>query len=133
VAARLLIALLAVIALAWLGLGLRGLGLVERGERLAAAPGATPAQIREAEDALEDARFLNPDTRPLLVEGSLLAAQGGSRAREGIELLELAVRREPDNVLAWGVLADATRRLHPARSRAARERTLELSPPVEPE
>ena len=131
-AARLLIAVAAVLALAWLGLALREFGLSERGERLAANPDATPAQIEEAEDALEDARFLNPDTRPLLVEGSLLAAHGGRRAREGIELLELAVRREPDNLVAWGVLADATRRLDPARSRAARRRALRLSPPVEP-
>jgi predicted Zn-dependent protease len=132
VAARLLIAGAAVLALAWLGLGLRELGLSERGERLAATPDATPAQVDEAEHALEDARFLNPDTRPLLVEGSMLAARGGARAREGLELLELAVRREPDNLVGWGVLADATRRLDPACSRAARRRALRLSPPVEP-
>jgi hypothetical protein len=129
-AVRLAIAVVAVLAIAWLGINLRGYTLSERGERLAATPNATPAQVREAEDDLEDARFLNPDTRPLLVEGSLLAAQGGTRAREGLALLERAVRREPDNLVAWGVLADATRRLDPARSRQARRRARELSPPV---
>lgn len=126
-------ALVALVVIAWLGLNLRELGLGERGERLAATPDLTPAQAAEAEEALEDQRFLNPDTRPLLVQGALLARRGGSRAREGIELLEEAVRREPDNLLAWGVLADATRRLDPERSRAARRRARELSPPVRPE
>ena len=131
-AARIGIAVVAVVALAWLAVNLRGLELSERGERLAATPNPTPAQVAEAERALENARFLNPDTRPLLVEGSLLAAQGGRRAHAGIELLELAVRREPDNLVAWAVLASATQRIDPARSRAARERARELSPPVAP-
>ena len=131
--ARVALALVAVVAVAWLGLNLRELGQSERAERLAALPAPTAAQVAEAEQALEDARFLSPDTRPLLVEGALLARQGGRRAREGIELLELAARREPDNLLVWGVLADATRRLDPARSRAAQARARELSPPVRPE
>jgi hypothetical protein len=133
VAVRVVIALVALLAIAWLAINLRGYTLSERGERLAATATATPAQVREAEQALEDARVLNPDTRPLLVEGSLLAAQGGRRAQEGIDLLERAVRQEPDNVVAWGVLAEATQRLDPARSRQARRRARELSPPVGPE
>ena len=128
--ARVLIAVLAVAAIAWLAIGLRGLGLSERGERLSVAPGATPAQVDEAARLLEDARFLNPDVRPLLAKGSLLVARGGRRAPEGVALLEEAVRREPDNVVAWGVLASATRRVDPERSRAARARADELSPPV---
>ena len=84
----------------------------------------------EAANLLEDARFLNPDVQPLLAEGALLAARGGRRAAEGVALLEKAVRREPDNVFAWGVLASATRRLDPERSRAAQARVDELSPPV---
>jgi predicted Zn-dependent protease len=132
-AVRLGLAALAIVVLAWLALSLRGLGLSERGERLTATPDATPAQVEEAEQALEDARFLNPDTRPLLAEGALLSARGGRRAREGVALIERAVRREPDNVVAWGVLAAATRELDPERSRQARARQRELSPPVESE
>jgi predicted Zn-dependent protease len=127
---RVLIAVLAVAALAWLGVGLRSLGLSERGERLSTVPDASPAQVDEAARLFEDARFLNPDVRPLLSKGALLVARGGSRAPEGMALLEDAVRREPDNVLTWGVLASATRRLDPERSRAARARANELSPPV---
>src|SRR4029453_4270529 len=49
--------------------------------------------------------------------------------KEGRALLEEAVRREPDNVVAWAVLASATRRLDPQRSRQARAPALELGPP----
>lgn len=131
--ARALIALVALVALAWLAMNLRNLNRFEDGERLGLAPDATPAQVDEAAHLLEDSRFLNPDTRPMLSKGSLLVARGEGRAPEGVELLEEAVRREPDNVVAWGVLAAATRRLDPARSRAARTRARELSPPVDPE
>jgi Flp pilus assembly protein TadD len=79
---------------------------------------------------LERARLLDPDTRPLLVEGRLLAAQGRN---EGRALLERAVEREPDNVLAWSVLAIVTQEADPERSREARARMRELSPPVPPD
>jgi predicted Zn-dependent protease len=127
---RVLVAVIAVAALAWLGVSLRGFDRFERGERLALAPDAMPAQVDDAARLLEDARFLNPDTRPLLAKGALLVARGGGRVPEGLALLEEAVRREPDNVVAWAVLASATRHLDPGRSRAARARADELSPPV---
>jgi hypothetical protein len=129
--ARLALAALALVALAYLSVGLRNVVLADRGERLAALPDPTPAEVDEAERQLERARLLDPDTRPLLVEGALVAANG--RPREGRELVERAVRREPDNVLAWSVLASVTRETAPARSRAAEARRRELSPPVPPE
>jgi predicted Zn-dependent protease len=119
------------VVLAWLAVSLRGYELYERGERLASAEAMSPAQVDEAARLLEDARFLNPDTRPLLAKGALLASRGNARERrEGVELLEEVARDEPHNVLVWGVLASVTRRLDPERSRAARARANELSPPV---
>ena len=59
-----------------------------------------------------------------------MARGEGREPEEGVALIEEAVRREPDNVVAWAVLASATRRLDPERSRAARARADELSPPV---
>ena len=120
----------ALLSLTWLGVNLRGYDKLEDGQRLAFAPGATGASAREAARLLEDARFLNPDTRPVLAKGALLVARGGARVNEGMALLEEAVRKEPDNVVAWAVLASATRRLDPQRSREARARARELSPPV---
>jgi cytochrome c-type biogenesis protein CcmH/NrfG len=97
---------------------------------VAAVPAPAPAALDEAVSSLEDARFLNPDTRPLLLEGVLLVRAGGARTRDGLALIEDVVEREPENLIAWGVLADATERSDPARSRAARARMRELSPPV---
>jgi predicted Zn-dependent protease len=130
VIARILVVGVAVLALAWLGVNLRGYDRFESGQRLALAPNATDASARQAARLLDDARFLNPDTRPLLAEGSLLVARGGPGVRRGRAMLEDAVRKEPDNVVAWAVLASATRRVDPARSQQARARALELSPPV---
>jgi predicted Zn-dependent protease len=130
VIARVLVVAFAVLALAWLAVNLRGYDRFEDGQRLALAPDATDASASEAARLLDAARFLNPDTRPLLAEGSLLVARGGAGARRGMAMLEQAVRKEPDNVVAWAVLASAIRRLDPARSRQARARALELSPPV---
>jgi predicted Zn-dependent protease len=127
---RVALAAVALLALAYLTVGLRNVVLAERGERLAELQDPTAAQVDEAKDLLERARLLDPDTRPLLVEGALLAAQGRD---EGRALLERAVEREPDNVLAWSVLASATREADPARSRAARARMRELSPPLPPD
>jgi predicted Zn-dependent protease len=127
---RVALAAIALLALAYLTVALRNVVLAERGERLAALPDPTPAQIDEAEDLLERARLLDPDTRPLLVEGRLLAAHG---REEGRALLERAVEREPDNVLAWSVLAIVTQEADPERSRAAQARVRELSPPVAPD
>jgi predicted Zn-dependent protease len=127
VAGRIALAAVALLALAYLTIGLRNVVLAERGAELAALENPTDAEVAEAEDLLERARLLDPDTRPLLVEGGLLAAQGRD---EGLALIERAVEREPDNVLAWSVLAAATREADPARSRAARARMRELSPPV---
>jgi predicted Zn-dependent protease len=127
---RVAIAAVAVLAIAWLGINLRGYDRFEDGQRLALAPNATDATAEQAERLLQDARFLNPDTRPTIAKGALLVARGGARVKEGMALLEKAVREEPDNVVAWSVLASATRRLDPRRSREARARATELSPPV---
>jgi predicted Zn-dependent protease len=129
--ARLALAAIALLALAFLSIGLRNVVLTDRAQRLAALPDPSPAQVDEAARLYKRARLLDPDTRPLLLEGALLA--GAGKRDEGVGLVERAVRREPDNVLAWGVLAEITREADPARSRAAEARRLELSPPVSPE
>jgi predicted Zn-dependent protease len=129
--ARVALAAIAVVALAFLAIGLRNVVLTDRAQGLAAVPDPSPAQVDEAARLFERARLLDPDTRPLLLEGALLA--GAGKRDEGGALVEQAVRREPDNVLAWGVLAEVMRETDPARSRAAEARRRELSPPVPPD
>jgi len=129
--ARVALAMLALLALAYLSIGLRNVVLTDQAQRIAALPDPSTAQVDDAERLFERARLLDPDTRPLLLEGALLV--GAGRQGEGLALVERAVEREPDNVLAWGVLAAVTREADPARSRAAEARRLELSPPVSPE
>ena len=125
-AARVVLAALALVVLACLSIALRNVVLMERAQKIAALPDPSPAQVDEAERLFEQARLLDPDTRPLLLEGALLARAG--RQDEGVASVEQAVRHEPDNVLAWGVLAAVTREADSARSRAAEARRLELSP-----
>jgi predicted Zn-dependent protease len=129
--ARVALAALAVLALAYASIGLRDVVLTDRAQEIAMLPNPSPAQVDEAERLFERARLLDPDTRPLLLEGALLVRAGSQD--EGSAQVERAVQREPDNVFAWGVLAEVTREADPARSRAAEARRLELSPPVAPE
>jgi predicted Zn-dependent protease len=131
VLARVALAALAVLALAYLSVALRNVVLTERAHRLAALPDPTADQVDEAERLFERARLLDPDTRPLLLEGELLTRR--AKRAEGLALVEQAVEQEPDNLLAWGVLAEVTRKADPARARAAEARRRELSPPVPPE
>lgn len=120
----------ALLVVAYLGIALRDTVLTERGEHIARLTTATPAEIGAARRDLERARFLNPDTRPLIAEGELLIAHGD--VRSGVAWLERAVRREPENALDWGLLASATARSDPERSRQATAEARRLSPPVAP-
>src|SRR5688572_4301475 len=80
-----------------------------------------PGNAARAEAAFRDARLLTPDTAPDVGRALVLQARGRSAAAAA--LLEDVVRREPDNLTAWGVLyevarsrdADAARRALAAR------------------
>jgi hypothetical protein len=106
-AARVAVAVVAVVALAWLG-------AMERSVRLQATGG---------DAALRDARLLNPDMTPDVRRAFLY--QGTGRQAEAAALLEDVLRREPENLDAWGLLYAFTRDRDPAAARralAARER-----------
>lgn len=100
-AARVGVAAVAVVALVWLG------GM-ERSVRLQATGG---------EAALRDARLLNPDTTPDVRRAFLY--QGTGRPDEAVALLEDVLRREPDNLDAWGLLYAFTRDRDPAAAQRA--------------
>ena len=103
----------AVIAVAVLVLG--WLGLMERSVRL---------QASAREGSLQAASLLNPDTLPDVRRAFVLQREG--RTREAARVLEDVLRREPDNLEAWGVLfaftkderaLEARRRLDPLGAR----------------
>jgi predicted Zn-dependent protease len=97
---------------------------------------ASAAVLREAQGVVdaaeaEDAIALLAaggcrDTRPTLVAAGTLAATG--REAAGAALARDVVRREPDNALAWQVLASTLADADPAGARRARARLAELNP-----
>jgi predicted Zn-dependent protease len=120
---RVAVAIVAVLVLGWLA-------VMEYDARLQAR-GVTAAQARDFDRADGDfrgARRLNPDTAPDVNRAFLLQAAG--RRDQAVALLEDVLRREPDNLNAWGVLFQFTRHHDPAtaeRARAARRRLDPLS------
>ena len=99
-----------VAAVAWLGLWLHSARLEARAIVLAspvAGRAPSPARLAEARDLLARARAHNADTRPIVLEAQL--AVFSRRPADAIPLLEDVVRREPDNLLAWRLLAQVAR------------------------
>ena len=112
----------ALVVIAWLA-------VIERDIRLQASAeagsrhGASPAALARAADDLEAARLLNPDRSPDVARATVQASRGD---RPGaLRVLDGVLAREPDNLLAWGLLAVYARGTDPAaveRALAARER-----------
>lgn len=120
--ARVSLAVVAVVAIAWLALMLRDARLAAHGEA-ALAPGASPAALAAAESDLRAARLLNPDREPAVNLALLQRARGD--AAGALATIEDVVRDEPDNLIAWGVLSVLARGRDSEaveRALAARER-----------
>jgi predicted Zn-dependent protease len=121
VIARICVAACAVLVLAWLAIGERNLRLE--------ASGIAASQQRDfarAESDLRAARWLNPDAAPDISRA--FALQGAGRHREAADVLEQVVRREPDNGLAWRVLAVFARELDRPTARRAEAQLDRLDP-----
>jgi hypothetical protein len=115
------VALVAVAAIAWLGLMERDVRAFKRGVE-AAGTARTAADVARAEAELRKARLLNPDTAPDL--GRALLYRRSGRSAQAVALAEDVVRREPDNLAAWAAVF-ALARDDPAtaeRALAARRR-----------
>jgi hypothetical protein len=112
-AARVLVAVVAVVVLAWLAVMERDARLLARGVE-AAGQLRTAGSFERAESDLRGARLLNPDVSPDVGRAALY--QGAGRLREATLLLEHVVRREPDNRAAWSQLLAVARGRDPART-----------------
>jgi len=124
-AARVFLALLAVLVIAYSAVLLRDTRLQERATEITQSPRAKD-EIGRAVSDYRAAGFLNPDTGPDV--GRAFALQVQRRPREAIAAAEEVVRREPENVTAWRLLSALTVELNPARSRQAAARARALDP-----
>jgi hypothetical protein len=116
----------AIAAVVWLALSYRSERAMTEAEHVAIKGENVPAP--EAKAALQkarQARMLQPDSRPKLLEWLLLRFL--RRNREAEALILDVVRTEPANAQAWFVLVENTS--NPALAREGRRRFRQLRPP----
>jgi hypothetical protein len=126
-AVRAALVVLALLAGAWLAVGVRAVDLENDAKAVvdkARAGTATPAEIERARDDLHKADFLSPSKDPIIREGELMASLG--RDGEAAILGYSVTLKEPENLRAW-FLVWATEP-DAARKAAAKRRILELNP-----
>ena len=124
---RIALLAVAVIACAWLALGIRQVHDQQEAIRLANNPNPTTAQVARMQRLLDSAEELNPDMLPEVTRAQLALRRADGKAAE--RTLLAVVRREPDNIDAWNLLAIATAGRNPPLNRRARKRVRELAPP----
>jgi hypothetical protein len=124
-AARVGLAAVAVFVIAWLGVMEHDARQLERGVK-AAGVGHIPANAARAEEAFRDARVLNPDTEPDV--GRAFLYFGTNRRTQARALVEDVLRREPDNLTAWGLLFRVANHVDPAAEQRALQARRRLDP-----
>ena len=119
--ARVAVAIVAVLAIAWLGVMERDERMVQRGVQA-----SKQGERARAERSFRDARLLNPDSAPDVLRSFLYL--GANRRAEAKALVEEVVRREPDNLTAWFVLFRISQGTDPALERRALAARRRLDP-----
>ena len=123
--ARLLLALAALAAAAWLALALVQARAEERAFNVGfSGPKTTHTQIEAGLADARDARRLAPDAQPKLLEWKILLRDG--RRAQAEALLRGIVRLEPGNYDAWLYLSRTS--AEPSVARRARAEVAELGP-----
>ena len=123
--ARVAVAVVASIVLAWLGLMERNTRLEARGTERSAAL-AVRGNLARADADLRGAQRLRPDTEPELKRAFLYV--GAGRPADAAAILEGILRREPDNLAAWGALFNVSRDRDPAAADRALDARRRLDP-----
>jgi hypothetical protein len=101
-------------------------------ETQAQAIAQRPPQQLSARDIDRAARLFesstahNPDSRPIEREAGLLIRSG--RSRQALALLRPVVKREPQNLTAWALIAAGASTIDPALAREAVARADALNP-----
>ena len=122
---RVAVAAVALLVIGWLAVQQRDVVLEERGVELSGQL-SEPGNAARADRAFREAQLLNPDTTPDVGRAFVLLA--GERRGEAKALLEEVLRREPDNLTAWGVLYNVSRESDPATARRALAARARLDP-----
>jgi hypothetical protein len=126
-AARVLLALSAVLVIGWVGVLLRN---YEIGRDAAFHAFFSPEKSQAGRardlDRLDDAQLLDPNTYWKIARANSQLASGDLRGAEAAA--ERLVRAEPENIFAWGTLLRATERSDPARAREAAAAIRRLNP-----
>jgi hypothetical protein len=125
--ARVALATVAVLAIAWLAVLERDYRVGHHAALRLFEPGKpSAARVHDTADRLERAEFLSPDTRWDLGLSRYYLDSG--HRRESLRLADSLVRREPDNIDAWYVLYLGTRTAEPRRAAEAVARIRHLDP-----
>jgi hypothetical protein len=88
----------------------------------------TAARLAGGRTLLARARRLTPDTRPDVLGGLLRLRAGDTRG--ALAALRGVVRREPENLEAWALIARLAQGQDAALEATARSRVRALAPPV---
>jgi predicted Zn-dependent protease len=123
-----LLAAVAVAIAVFTGLWLHSARLEKKGQQIAQRPPQTltAGDVKRATDFFERSRAHSPDLRPAEREAGLLIRTG--HLNEAVALLRPVVRREPDNLTAWTLVAIAAQKSDPALARQAVARARALNP-----
>jgi predicted Zn-dependent protease len=102
--------------------------LEKNGQAIAERPpqSLTRADVGRATHLFQSALAHNPDTRPTERAAGLLIRTG--RAQQAIAMLRPVVKREPDNLTAWALIAIGAQKIDPALAREATARARALNP-----
>jgi cytochrome c-type biogenesis protein CcmH/NrfG len=125
---RVVVAVVALLAIAWLGVSYGNAHRIRHAQVVAANPKASPSEIDGALRELRKRRTLDPanDAESLSYQASLEIRAGHSE--QGLKLLDRVVKLEPDTAEAWFLIAELTAKSDPARSAAAHAELRRLDP-----
>jgi hypothetical protein len=127
VSARVPLACLAVLVLAWVGVLTRNHELA-KDAAVRAFFGPEPSAAERARDVelLEDARLLDPNAYWRVALANYFLMDGDTR--RAAQEAEQLVRDEPESIFAWSALLQATRESDPARAEEAAAEIRRLNP-----
>ena len=125
---RLALAAIAAVIVVVVAMELHWVRVEATGRALALATRTHPKLVFSALRNFERAAANDPGTDALLDEAELLLFVRFTRS--AVAPLQEAVRREPQNALAWKLLSQAASRSDPALAYRAAARALALNPPV---